>query len=146
MRPERKVIPALLLTDATVDRFIEQAAAGRADVTIGAILRAMGVDDGDRIEQAARAAVWMRLHGETLLPGLLGRIQRANALRLMAGGRHLSGREVENVIRSYAPGASAALVDDALARFVEHLRREGARFTAEADALAAMRNGPGDAS
>lgn len=132
---ERKPIPALLLTDATVDRFIAQAAAGRAAVTIREIMRAMGVADGDATDAEARATVWLRLHGEALLPGLLGRVQRANALRLMSGGDPLSGREIEGVIRRHAPGASAALVDDVLSRFAEHLHNEGARLAAEADAL-----------
>ncbi len=131
MTRERKAIPALLYTDATVDRFIEQAADEQGAVTIGAIVQAMcAADDAE-----ARASVWLRLHGETLLPGLVGRVQRANALRLMTGDVPLSGREIEAVICAHAPGATAALVDDVLSRFADHLQSEGARLAAEADAL-----------
>ncbi|MCO5118772.1 MAG: hypothetical protein M9951_03955 [Burkholderiaceae bacterium] len=130
-------------TDPTVDRAIRWAAAGRASVTIPEIMRAMGAADND---EETRASVWLRPHGETLLPGLLGHVQRANALRLMTEGGSLSGRDIEGVIRQNVPGASAALVDDVLSRFAEHLRNEGARLAAEADALAAIRQARGGES
>lgn len=136
--PTPPSVSLLPLAEAAVDRAIRWAAAGRASVTIPDIMRAMGADDDDT---EARASVWLRLHGETLLPGLLGHVQRANALRLMAGGDPLSGQDIEGVIRRHAPGASGAVIDDVLARFAEHLHSEGARLMAEADALAAMRDG-----
>lgn len=138
--PTLPSIARLPWTDAIVDQRIEWAAAERASVTIPDIMRAMGAADDD---DEARASVWLRLHGETLLPGLLGHVQRANALRLMAGKHSLSGQDIEGVIRQQAPGVSAALVGDLLSRFAEHLRNEGARLAAEADALAAMQDGPG---
>lgn len=123
---------AVLLTDAAVDQVIERAAAGRAALTIAEIVQAMGAAADDR---DARAAVWLRLHGETLLRGLPGHVQRANALRLMHGDDPLSAPEIERIIRAHAPGATAALVDDVLAQFAEHLRSEGRRLAAEANVL-----------
>lgn len=141
--PALPSIPQLPWTDPTVDRAIRWAAAERTSVTIPEIMRAMGAADDD---DEARIVIRLRLQGETLLPGLLGHVQRANALRLMAGGDPMSGQDIEGVIRQQAPGASAALVDDLLSRFAEHLRSEGARLMAEADALAAIRQARGGES
>ena len=113
--------PAVLLTDATVDRFHDLGATGRESVTIGEIVKTMGADPNDA---DLRAVVWMRVHGVALLPGLLGHVQRANAKRLMEGHGPLSWAEIEGIIRAHAPGASMALVHDVLRRFAEHLACE----------------------
>lgn len=139
MSQGNNVIPMLPWVDAAVDGLIARAAGERTSVTIREILLVMGVGDDDPRQAETRAVVWMRLNGETLLPGLLGHVQRANALRLMAGDAPLSGQEIVGVIRRRAPGASPDLVGDVLSRFIEHLRSEGARLEAEASALRAQR-------
>lgn len=126
------------LTDAVVDRCIEQTAAGRASVEIADVLRIMGAADDDT---EARAAVWLRLQGETLLPGLAGHVQRAAALRLMVGSGPMSAQDIVAALRRHAPGAP---IDDALLKVLQHAERlesEGGRRSAQCGARDAGRGG-----